>query len=270
MTNEPKEVCTVLVCSCDKYADILPPFAALWQKFWPDCPFETVLVTETDPHITGFNRVVACGRGGTWCSRLVQALDAIDTPYVLMLCDDYFLADKVNMPRLLSRLSQMQEFSAANLRLIPNPKPTAANAKAFGHNMDLFQYKPLMAYSVATQTGFWKREFLRSLADGRASIWEFERYGSFDNRTASEILLVTKTKEFPFVDAVHKGHWERFGLNVCRANNIDLNGIKRTLPPFKTRLVEGFKGLVFRIVPWNWLVRIQNALGVGAKEKHDA
>ena len=268
MTNEPKATCTVLVCSCDKYADILPPFSALWRKFWPDCPFETVLVTETDPHVDSFDRVIACGCGGTWCSRLVQALDTIDTPYVLMLCDDYFLAENVDTQRLLSRLSQIQEFDAANLRLTPNPKPTAANAEPFEHNTDLFRYKTLKAYSIATQSGLWKREFLRALADGRASIWEFERYGSFDNRTANEILLVTQTKEFPFVDAVHKGHWEPFGLDVCRENGVDLSGTKRTLPPFKVHLIEGLKGIVFKILPWDWIVRIQNALDAGAKEKH--
>ena len=62
MTNTD---CTILVCSCDKYADLLDPFAVLWQKYWPDCPFETVLVTETKPdQELCFNRVVACGKGG--------------------------------------------------------------------------------------------------------------------------------------------------------------------------------------------------------------
>ncbi len=41
--------CTVLVASCDKYADLLRPFDILWRKYWADCPFETVLVTETTP-----------------------------------------------------------------------------------------------------------------------------------------------------------------------------------------------------------------------------
>ena len=31
--------CTVLVTSCDKYRDVEGPFCALWEKYWPDCPF---------------------------------------------------------------------------------------------------------------------------------------------------------------------------------------------------------------------------------------
>ena len=96
--------CTVLVCSCDKYADLLTPFSVLWRKFWPDCPFETVLVTETRPEQElCFSRVVACGKGGDWCGRLVEALETISTPYILMLCDDYYLFAPVDTAGILRR-----------------------------------------------------------------------------------------------------------------------------------------------------------------------
>lgn len=260
--------CTVLVCSCDKYADLLRPFSDLWRKFWPDCPFDITLVTETAPSTPlCFDRVIACGPGGNWCSRLVVALGQTKTPYVLMLCDDYYLAKPVDTSLMLKRLSQIKSFDAANLRMIPNPTPKANNSTPFGHDTDLSRYKTNTAYCIATQSGFWNREFLLALADGKSSIWEFERYGSFDPLTAGKRLLVSPKKEFPFVDAVHKGHWEKFGLAVCRENNIDLTGITRTLPPFKIRLKEGVKGLIFRIVPTTLLVRVQNRFALGAKEK---
>lgn len=259
--------CTVLVCSCDKYADLLGPFSDLWRKFWPDCPFPTALVTETAPASPlCFDRVIACGPGGNWCSRLVAALREIDTPYILMLCDDYYLSRPVDTALMLKRLSQTRDFDAFNLRMIPNPTPRRSNSTPFGNGTDLIQYKPDTAYCIATQSGFWKREFLAGLADGKSSIWEFERYGSFDPMVAARPLLVTPTKEFPFVDAVHKGHWEKFGLAVCHENGIDLSGITRTLPPFKARVVEGIKALAFRIVPTNLLVRLQNRFALGAKE----
>ena len=258
------ESCTVLVASCDKYADLLRPFSALWRRFWPDCPFEVVLVTETEPadaKALCFDRVVACGAGGNWCSRLVQALDAISTPYVLMLCDDYYLESSVDTAMIKMRLGQAQEFSAANLRLIPNPKPSLPFCG------DLMEYRKQTAYCIATQAGIWNREFLRGLAEGKSSIWEFERHGSFSVADEVRPLLVTPTKEFPFIDAVHKGHWEKFGLTVCRANGIEPDLSVRGVAPFKARLVEGMKALVFALFPASLIVRVQNALGVGAREK---
>ena len=257
--------CAVVVCSCDKYADLLSPFMQLWRRFWPDCPFETVLVTETDPRVPGFDRVVACGRGGSWCSRLVRALDTIAAPHVLMLCDDYYLSARVDTALVLRRLGQLREFGASNLRLIPNPKPTSANADPFGGG--LMRYRSPNAYCVATQAGLWERGFLRLLAEGRSSIWEFERYGSFDVRLDGRLLLVTPAKEFPFVDAVHKGHWEPWGVSLCREQGVDISGSARTLPPLGVKIVEWLKGLAFRVIPWNWIVRIQNATGTGAKER---
>ena len=260
--------CTVLVCSCDKYADLLGPFLTLFRKYWPDCPFELALVTESEPSLRGnerFDRVIACGPDGNWCSRLVKALGEIATPYVLMLCDDYYLMKTVDTGLMLKRLEEMKRLGAANLRMIPNPKPTAKNTK--GRKGDLFEYRKNTAYCIATQAGFWERGFLKRLAEPVASIWEFERYGSFAVADDPRPLLVTPTREFPFVDAVHKGCWERYGIDLLDANGIAYDLSVRGLPTFKTRLVEGLKALIFALFPHTLIVRVQNLLNVGMKEK---
>lgn len=252
--------CTVVVCSCDKYADLHAPFAALWSKYWPECPFETVLVTETAPEKSFcFNRVVACGRGKPWCENLSIALETITTPYVLMLMDDYFLVSPVDTPLVLRRLSEAKKFDAASLRL--NPVPPGRKPWP---DSDLLEMPKNVAYCVTCQTSIWNREFLLGLANRNKSAWEFERYGSFMADNESRPLLVAPAKEFPFIDAVHKGYWEKFGLAVCLDNGVDLSGITRTLPPFKARFVESVKALIFRLVPTTLLVRFQNRFALGA------
>ena len=258
--------CTVVVCSCDKYADLLAPFSILWRKYWPDCPFETVLVTETAPDQgLCFHRVVACGKGGNWCSRLVQALETISTPYVIMLCDDYYLSAPVNTANILLRLSQAKNHNAANLRLIPNPLPGIRNSTPAAEG--LLEYRKNTAYCIATQAGIWNREFLQSLAKGKASIWEFERYGSFAVGDETRPLLVTREKEFPFVDAVHKSYWEKEGLELCRRNDISLDLTVRGRPPFRVKVREALKSLIFALFPWTLIVRIQNLFNIGMKER---
>ena len=91
MIKEFNSDLTVLVASCDAYNDVARNFIGLFRKYWQDCPFEVVFVTEekiVDSEGCGFDRNILCGPGGSWCSRLVKALDEIKTPYVLMLCDD--------------------------------------------------------------------------------------------------------------------------------------------------------------------------------------
>lgn len=253
--------CTVLVCSCDKYADLQGLFAKLFRKFWSDCPFELVLVTETDLKAEGFDRVIACGDGTNWASRLVTALDTVTTSQVLMLCDDYFLAAPVDTTRLLKRLDDLKAANAVNLRLVPNPRNGRPRADG------LMEYPKNTAYCISTLAGFWDRSFLRNLAKGKSSIWEFERYGSFEVENEARPILATVKQEFPFVDAVHKGHWEKFGVRVCRENGLDVDFAKRGLPPLSAKVKEGLKALVFALVPNTWIVRVQNAFGLGAKEK---
>ena len=259
--------CTVLVCSCDKYEDVLRPFSTLWRKYWADSPFEMVLVTESMPDDKlCFDRVVTNPVGEIWCKMLVKALMEVETPYVMLLCNDYYLTEQVDTSRILKRLDDIKRLGANSLRLIPNPTPKKAGASKVQGEDDLYRYRPQSAYCVACQTGFWRRDYLLRLAQKQQSAWEFERYGSFDAITAEKPILVTGTKEFPFVDAVHKGYWETFGLEACRNADIDTSGFKRTLPPFKVKLVEGLKALVFAIVPTTLLVRFQNRFSLGAKE----
>ena len=123
------------------------------------------------------------------------------------------------------------------------------------------------AYGISTLSWFWNRDFLAGLLRGKSSIWEFERFGSFEVGSEKRPLLVTTTKEFPFVDAVRKGHWEKFGVAVCRENGIEPDFSVRGLPPLGAKLAEGFKALVFALVPNTLIVRIQNAIGAGAKER---
>ena len=257
---------TVLVTSCDAYRDVETPFLRLFRKHWSDCSFELVLVAETGrgevPDTPSFDRVVATGLGKNWCQMLVEALEKIDTPYVLMLMNDYFLDAPVDTETIKRRLAQAIEFNVVNLRLNPNPP-----GRFRWRDTDLLEYPKNTAYCVTCQTGIWNRKYLLDLAKRNKSAWEFERYGSFMVGDEKRPLLVTPEKEFPFVDAVHKGCWEKFGVEVCRDNGIELDFSVRSLPPLKVRIREWLKGLVFTIFPWTLIVRIQNLFDIGMKER---
>ena len=257
---------TVLVASCDAYRDVEMPFVRLFRKYWSDCPFELVLVSETERRqmldAFSFDRVVATGFGKNWCRMLVEALEKIDTPYVLMLMNDYFLDAPVDTGVIKRRIGQAIEFDVANLRLNPNP-----SGRFRWRDTDLLEYPKNTAYCVTCQAGIWNRKYLLDLAARNKSAWEFERYGSFMVGDEKRPLLVTPEKEFPFVDAVHKGCWEKFGVEVCRDNGIELDFSVRALPPLKVRVCEWLKGLFFAILPWTLIVRIQNLFDIGMKER---
>jgi hypothetical protein len=71
---------------------------------------------------------------------------------------------------------------------------------------------------------------------------------------------VTEKLEFPFVDAVHKGYWEKRGIACMSENGIVYDFSRRAVPPLKVRLKEGLKSLIFKIFPADLIVKEQNAV----------
>ena len=235
--------CTVLVTSCDAYRDVEGPFLTLFRRFWPDCPFELVVNGETAAE-PGFDRAILTGKGKSWSQMLVEALDRIDTPYVIMLMNDYFLEAKVDTALVLSRLAEARQKDALNYRLCPDPPRAVKNT----------------AYSISCKAGIWNRRFLRDLAARTRSAWEFERHGSYMfDESDPRPLLVTARQEFPFLDVIHKGYWEPWGVSLLKREGISYDFTRRGRPPLSVRVKETVKNLVFRLNP-DLVTRLQNRL----------
>jgi hypothetical protein len=246
---------TILVASCDKYADLWRPFSILFKKYWPDCPYDVNLITESPASKKEliFNNVIACGRVG-WGDRLAGALEHVKTPYVLLLCDDYFLCDCVENAKMEHLLDIAEKYGVGNLRLLQNPKHSAV----FSSEEKLGVYTPKTAYCIASQAGIWNTEFLKRLAKGCNSIWEFERLGSYRNDLDLPILG-TQTMEFPFEDVVHKGKWENFGIRLCERNGIALDLSRRKPLANIDYLRKHLKGAILDLNP-GVIVKLQNVL----------
>ena len=240
--------CTILVTSCDAYRDVEGPFLRLFRKYWPDCPFELAVNGETAAE-PGFDRELLSGKGRTWSAMLADALGRISTPYVILMMNDYFLESPVDTALVLRRLEEAKAKDALNYRLNPNPPRAVKNT----------------AYCVSCQVGIWNRTFLKSLAERTKSAWEFERYGSFMfDETDPRPLLVTETKEFPFLDVIHKGYWEPWGVDLLAREGIRYDFGVRGRPPVRVRVKEWIKKVIFLSNP-ELVTRIQNVFNAGQK-----
>lgn len=264
--------CTVLVTSCDKYRDIDGPFIKLWRKFWPDCPFEVVLLTESEHPLEGefggaFDRVISVGKGKSWSESVVEAIEKITTPYVILQMNDYFPYKKVDSSLLISLLEVAKGADALLLRMIPRP-PADGEAylspNAEGVKMRVFPKNK--AYAASCQPGYWNAQFLKNLALKNKSAWEFERYGSYMfDLSDSRPVLMTEEETFPGVDALHKGYWTKDGAALLKREGIAYDFSKRGFPPFFKSLILAFKRLVFAVFPWEVIVRVQNIFNAGMK-----
>lgn len=86
----------ILVSSCDKYEPCWTPFFKLLDKYW-ECHPKVYLVTESKkcPYCDTINV-----DSDVWSKRLLGALREIDSEYVLLMLDDFFIRDYVDVDRI--------------------------------------------------------------------------------------------------------------------------------------------------------------------------
>ena len=96
---------TLLVPSCDRYADVWRPFFALLRRNWPDCPFRVVLGTNhrvcDEPGV----ETLRIGDDRDWTAGVRAMLDQTASDTVLVMLEDYLLRSRVDTGALLARLA---------------------------------------------------------------------------------------------------------------------------------------------------------------------
>src|SRR5436305_14914475 len=81
--NDFKGSVAIVVSSCDAFFDAWRPFAAFLHKFWPDCPFDTFLVTNALDVRSPRIQALPVGQDQGWSSNLLGILKQLSHPYVL-------------------------------------------------------------------------------------------------------------------------------------------------------------------------------------------
>jgi len=166
--------CTVLIISCDMYSDLWRPFFSLWWKHWPDCPFTVHLGTNTEAYPDPRVRMMLTGEERGWANRLRQCLERIDTKYVLLSLEDFFLQSRVDTSAVLHCLQAIDRLGGVMLRLIPRPGPD----RRLATETMVGECSPQVEYRLSSQTAIWRRDALMEYLVGGESIWDFEIRGN--------------------------------------------------------------------------------------------
>ena len=168
-------LCSVLVNSCDSYEEAWEPFFKLFFKFWPNCPYNIYLATQTKhynhPNVTTINTI-----DGTWSERINRALHAIDTPYVLLFLEDYFLQAPVKyleFKKYLDYIQKDQSVGAFYFNKIGGFRvPSEKYPDMYDMNKTI-----LTKYHLNCQVALWNKQIFEEATSVPMSPWEFECNG---------------------------------------------------------------------------------------------
>lgn len=190
-----KGLCTILVNSCDSYEEAWMPFFRLFREYWPNCPFNIVLATQSKTSLEPGITTIHTG-DGAWSQRINRALKQIETPYVLLFLEDYFLLKRVKQKEFLyylNEIAQNQDIGAFYFNRIEGyDVPSDKYVDFYDMNKT-----PLIKYHLNCQIALWNREIFEEATRPIMSPWEFEYegFGRVSERVRTKFFFCSqKTK----------------------------------------------------------------------------
>ncbi len=173
--------CTILVNSCDNYSDLWDPFFKLFYNYWGSCPYEIVLNTESkDYSYPGLNiktfNLYTQGEKVPWGKRIIEHLVRIETEFVIILLDDFFLREYVNQKKIDNCIRWMK--SDVNIAVFSFEVVEDLN------NIESVKYegfvkRPRIAdYRFNLQASLWRTKELMSFIMPHETPWEWEVFGN--------------------------------------------------------------------------------------------
>lgn len=148
---------SILVMSSDGYSDCWQPFFYLKNKYWK-CDYKTYICTETkDCKYAETIKTI-----GAWTNRLKQALEQIDTDYIILMLEDFFIHKEVNQ-EIIDKIKFDEDTAVYNFEV---------DYKNKGQGFRLRQNKE--PYLCSCQPSIWDRKKLIEYLQKDMTAWEWE------------------------------------------------------------------------------------------------
>ena len=193
---------------------LIPGFMHLWNKYTNNYPIAIVGYNEQPTTSTPFLSLGEQLPTSKWSDGLLKMLDIIpDEPFILML-EDYWLYDQVNMNKT-NGLARYMNDDILRIDL-------SGNRQAYPHEkldnglVETFSDAP---YQMSYQAAIWHKENLRKVLRKGENPWQSEINGS--KRVGNLRVLGTKTMSY---QPVWRSKQKR--LQVNKLNKEDIKYIK--------------------------------------------
>jgi hypothetical protein len=225
--------CSLLVASCDAYYQAWEPFFFFIKKHWPGFDMPVILNTETRSFACeGFDiKTFSLYRQGEkvpWGKRMLDHLDKVETDYILLMLEDYFLrrdVDEARLNRLIDLLDENPDISTFNLV----HAPIEFEKK---NRLGDFMLRPRKGSYRFACTGLWRVSHLKQYILPDESPWQWEVDGNYRSAfTENRFYMLAKDAE-PYLDygfsydwmGIRKGKWviEDVGP-LFQANGLKVN-----------------------------------------------
>jgi len=195
-----KEDLTIVFCTYDKYSYLWNGFFKLLIKYWPSCDLNIVLNTEKKHLNYGELKIsdpTNCDPSNPWSKRFKIALNKVETDYVLIMLDDFWLRSSVRVDVLNKCVALMKE--DYNIKSFLFAWVPGLNKKSYKYAI-FEQVRKFTPFRVNMQIGVWRKDYIMNLLTDSETPWQFEVNASVRSIFKAGKVLSFKKNELPVFD----------------------------------------------------------------------
>lgn len=166
---------SILVVGYDGYIDVWNNFFDLMNKYWKDRPKTYLATSELKPYYKNVE-VIPAGSNSEWSNRARNALKYINTPYVLLMLEDFYISDYVDNDKLKEVMNVVIDNDILYYQvLVQLLCQKWERGKAYKGNRRIHIIPKDKKYGINLQAAIWKTDYLReTIGCGNYNAWEFE------------------------------------------------------------------------------------------------
>jgi hypothetical protein len=208
---------SILIPSCDAFSDVLEGTIASLERFWPDCGCKIYVSTDAEPK-TRYQGVEFINAGKIeYSDRLKYALERINSKYVIIILDDYFISKKVNTSKIRHYIDIMKENNVGYFRLSDPRK----EKRLFDKNEKIWVINTSdHRYAANLYIGIWDKTVLTSMCVESQNPWQFEVSLSEKLDKLGTFCLGVNKASIKIVDVVRKGAITRESYSYIHSANL--------------------------------------------------
>lgn len=223
---------TLLFCTCDKYKDLWNPFFTIMKNRWKDCAFPILLNTETERFDSDiFN--ISClslyknNRHVSYGKRMIDHIHEIKTPYVMLVLDDFFLRENVNVDEIEKVINYMDDNpNVSSVRLTPYYDRDAYNNCVKVTDLDGYYWMPKYSgYKLNFQVCIWRTKKLLSYWREDDDPWRWEVFANITS-FADDGFIIVGEDIGPILDYGYKVGGQPLS-DIYRGKWVKENGIEQ-------------------------------------------
>lgn len=173
--NENNEKLTMLLLSCDRYSDVWDDFFNLKERFWPDCEYQWRIVTESKDYTRESVSTIKCGFELNWAGRFRKAVQSVDSPYIGIYLEDYFIKSPIDNAKIKGFVDLMEKDNVSFLNLGNVFHHILRQPNLEHYTEHLVKIPQHLRYGIDTAAAIWDKNYLlEKLGGGDYSAWKFE------------------------------------------------------------------------------------------------